>query len=460
MKKSFKIVLLMIIMLALGTIVSNATITVNSQTVNSGEQVTISVNSNQALGAYKVSVTDNGGLTFVTSTGQEGAGKTVISGSSTSGVTNLATFTFKTPSVTENKTYNVVISATGMETPNLEAVSDSSATATITVKAPNSNTNEGNNKNIDTPAKKSSNANLANLIVSPVDFTGFRANKTSGYKVTVDNNVTEVKITAKVQDAKSKVTVTGDKNLKVGSNTVEVLVTAEDGTKKTYKVEVVRKELEEVAPVSENETTAETSTEPVTEEPKQEENKLAIVLLKLLGITENGITIEPRLSPEFDRNTYIYTTIVTSDVDKIKVGTVTSEEGATVEVKGNEGLKAGENTIMIMVKSADGQRQQPYKITVNKTGESLDLTHNTELTKKLIICAIIAILTLAIIVAIIIRARKGNKKRAQMVSMVGHKNEEYEDENEYEEIQENEDDENRSTRRNSINGTKTGKRFK
>ena len=87
----------------------------------------------------------------------------------------------------------------------------------------------------------SSNANLRNLVVQPVDFTGFRSSKTTGYTVTVENDVTKVTVIPTLADSKSSYEITGHTNLKEGTNIVKVLVTAEDGTKKTYQVNVIRK---------------------------------------------------------------------------------------------------------------------------------------------------------------------------------------------------------------------------
>ena len=108
----------------------------------------------------------------------------------------------------------------------------------------NSNNNSSNNNQTEkrnTETKKSSNANLNNLGIKPNDFTGFRAGTTS-YNVTVPNDVEKVNVYATAADRNAKVTGTGDRNLNVGSNALNVTVTAEDGTTKTYTINVKREE--------------------------------------------------------------------------------------------------------------------------------------------------------------------------------------------------------------------------
>ena len=472
-KNTLKVLILIIALFWCGTITSQAAITASSKTVNSGENVTISVTSSQSLGAYTVSVADNGGLTFVTSSGQEGSGKTIISGSSTSGVTSLATFTFKTPAVSETKAFNVKISATGMETPNLEPVSNSTATAKVTVVAKSnasSNDNTGSssndssttNNNKPTESSKSSNANLSNLVVTPVDFKGFKASKTSGYSVTVENNVTKVGIKATTKDSKAKVSISGNENLKVGENVVNITVTAEDGTKKTYKVSVIRKaENEESKPeknnVIENEI-AETSE--IANEIDNEivenvaiEKVFGLSSLKITGETDSGVEIEPNLTPAFDNKTFEYSTTVPVEIKSIKVDAVANAEGATVEIMGNENLTVGENVITILVKSANGEEQQSYQIIVNKTEDSLNLG-KSQLTKNIILIAIIVIIFITIIVLIVIYRRQ-NRKGSAIDNTIGKDitvntlaNDDL--------FATNENEKNK----NSFDGKKSGKRFK
>ncbi len=84
--------------------------------------------------------------------------------------------------------------------------------------------------------KKSENAKLSSLSVKPGGLEpAFSADQKS-YKVNVPKDTKEVTITAKAQDAKAKVSITGGKNLKPGSNAAKVVVTAENGDTQTYQI--------------------------------------------------------------------------------------------------------------------------------------------------------------------------------------------------------------------------------
>lgn len=108
--------------------------------------------------------------------------------------------------------------------------------------------------------KLSSNAKLKSLKVSGHKLTpAFSANKAK-YSLKVLNNVTQINVTATPADSKAKVTsVTGNKNLEVGINTVTITVQAENGTQAKYTIEVNR--LKEGEPLEEYKAEVESSIE-------------------------------------------------------------------------------------------------------------------------------------------------------------------------------------------------------
>ena len=70
-------------------------------------------------------------------------------------------------------------------------------------------------------------------------------NKTiNNYTVTVENNVTSIKINAEPEDVNAMVEITngGVYELKVGENKVEIVVTSVIGIKRTYTVNIIRKQ--------------------------------------------------------------------------------------------------------------------------------------------------------------------------------------------------------------------------
>ena len=118
-RKVIKILFILLVTWFGYTIASQAAISAESKTVKSGETVQIWVTSNQKVGAYSLTVTNNGGATFQSVVAPEGAtaGGTTVTGASTSGITLLGTYTFKVPVVTSEQKCQIEFSATGMETP-------------------------------------------------------------------------------------------------------------------------------------------------------------------------------------------------------------------------------------------------------------------------------------------------------------------------------------------------------
>ncbi len=90
-----------------------------------------------------------------------------------------------------------------------------------------------------TPAA-SNNANLSSLTVSGGNLNPkFAASKTA-YSVSVGFETESVKITAKAQDGAAKISGTGNFKLAVGANKRNIVVTAANGTKKTYTLNITR----------------------------------------------------------------------------------------------------------------------------------------------------------------------------------------------------------------------------
>ncbi len=91
------------------------------------------------------------------------------------------------------------------------------------------------------PEKNNYNPNnwLSSLKIDNYDFE-FDAGKTSGYSITVASSVSSVKVTATTVNSNAKVSGTGAVALNYGSNSIDVVVTAENGDKRTYTVNVIR----------------------------------------------------------------------------------------------------------------------------------------------------------------------------------------------------------------------------
>lgn len=153
------------------------------------------------------------------------------------------------------------------------------------------------------------------------------------YELTVGADVDSLQIEAVAEDDKAEVKITGNDNLLMGENTIGIEVTAEDGTVRTYTINVTKGGSEEV-------TTG---------------NGLVLSTLTLDGY---------ELTPNFTSDIYEYTlNIYDSSVTNINIDATSNVEDAVIEIAGNNNLKLGENVITILVTS--GENVTTYQIVVN-----------------------------------------------------------------------------------------------
>ena len=97
-----------------------------------------------------------------------------------------------------------------------------------------------------TQNSKDKNNKLSSLQIYPGTLSpAFNAGTTS-YNVTVPDDTTEVTISATPQSNKARVTVSGDKNLKRGINTAQVVVVAENGSSIAYTITIMGGEEEQI----------------------------------------------------------------------------------------------------------------------------------------------------------------------------------------------------------------------
>lgn len=264
------------------------------------------------------------------------------------------------------------------------------------------NTQTNRNTTTDQITKKSSNANLNDLGIKPHDFTGFKYGTTS-YEVVVPEDTEVVEVYAKTQHAKATVTGTGKKNLEKGENKAEVIVTAEDGTKKTYTINIIR-EIRQEEEQEENDT---------EKEANKIEEKKGLVELKIDKLN---------LVPEFKTDVYEYKVEYIGENTILDIEAKPASENYVVEITGNENLQEGENIITILVSEKNGDNVATYQITVNKSlvdEEAIAREENQKKDeqKKIIMGVAIAVGILLIIVFIIIRKRR-NKNLAEEFSGV------------------------------------------
>lgn len=267
------------------------------------------------------------------------------------------------------------------------ATTNNSGVAPATTPKQNTTSNQSgtsSNKTTNT-SKKSSNANLSNLGITPNDFKGFKAQTTS-YNVTVPTDVESVTIYANAQDSKAKITGVGKQNLQTGENKFDVVVTAEDGTTKTYTLNITRD-------------TSSQNTENVPE--------------KYTGDGLASLNIENlELDPKFDTQKYEYTVKYFGEKEKLDINATATDPYYIVEITGNEKLTEGENIINILVSDPDGNNVATYQITVKKAlvDEEAIAREKQEQTKKMLIIGGCIALAIIIIIVIIIFVKKRRNK--------------------------------------------------
>lgn len=177
----------------------------------------------------------------------------------------------------------------------------------------------------------SNNAALKSLSLSDITLDPTFSATTMIYNVSTE--VAKTTISATSSDSNAKVSGTGEKTLKYGNNSFNVVVTSEAGTKKTYTININR--------IDNRET----------------DNNL-----KSLSVEGQTIT------PEFKSSIKEYTVNVNSDVETAKINCEVSGSKATfVEKYGPRTikLKYGRNEVQIQVKAENG-KVNTYKLIINR----------------------------------------------------------------------------------------------
>ena len=248
-------------------------VSVSASKVNVGQTVTATVSIPSGYGATVAVSFDSSVLTYSSCsvTASANGGTVVLNIGDAMGYSNSATITFKASSA---GTSNISASATTAGDEEGESVDLSGASKSVTVQnkadsasdkkadSNNNNNNDNNNDNNnsddnkeDSNSTKSADNSLKSLVLSVGALSPKFSPSTTSYTATVDYSVTSIAITAVPSNSKaSVVSVSGNEGLKVGANTVTIIVKAENGVTSTYTITVTREEEKddepEVVPVS------------------------------------------------------------------------------------------------------------------------------------------------------------------------------------------------------------------
>lgn len=234
-------------------------------------------------------------------------------------------------------------------------------------------------------AGKSSNNYLAQLSVAGYKITPAFDKQVINYSIEDEIIESSIEINAIADDSRATVTGAGKVELQSGENNLRIDVTAENGVARTYFIKVAK---------------------------KIDEESLKLKNLKLVGITNGGISENLEISPEFDKDIFKYECKIYNGVTKIDLEALPEVEGSIVEINGNENLQVGSNIITITIKSEDGSDETIYKVDVYRA-ESVEVATNTDEVKTDISVIVIAILVISVILIIMFVFTKKHKNKGR-----------------------------------------------
>lgn len=156
------------------------------------------------------------------------------------------------------------------------------------------------------------------------------------YYFVANNTINDLGITAIPENPGATVTIIGNKNLKIGENTIDIKVEAKDKSKSSiYKIYV----------------------------SKTNNIELANANLETLAIRQGD------LEPEFDSNMTKYKVEIANNIDKIDILAIPQRENATVKIIGNGDMKEGDNQIQIVVLAENGTTNKKYDVIVHRRNQ-------------------------------------------------------------------------------------------
>ncbi len=222
--------------------------------------------------------------------------------------------------IQEDKTVNISIkdenSGEEVKTSIIILKNVSTPTTTNTPQTTTTQAPKSNNANIKTLTIKGSDD--SEVVLSPAFNSGVY-----DYEATVASNVKTVSITPILEDAKSNVVISNNVNeeLKAGKdNKITITVTAEDGSKKAYNINIKREALS------------------------------ADASLKSLTIKEDK-------KFKLENDEYSYDVFIEENVKTLTLDYETSSLNSKVSVNGNKDLKDG-SKVKILVTAEDGTKKE------------------------------------------------------------------------------------------------------
>ena len=165
------------------------------------------------------------------------------------------------------------------------------------------------------------------------------------YYMVINNFVESLDVTALPENEKANVTITGNKNLQLGKNTITIHVVSEDGSKEeNYQIFVTKTQNIEAANTN----------------------------LETLALQET------MLYPSFDNNTLNYEAEIPFATEKINLLAIAQNPNAKVEIQGNGAMQVGDNIVKVVVTATDGITNKIYEIVVHRRNEEEQAQYEEE----------------------------------------------------------------------------------
>lgn len=215
---------------------------------------------------------------------------------------------------------------------------------------------------------KSDNANLKSLSLNVEGLSPEFNKNTTEYYLVVDLTVDTIDVQAIAENEKATVTITGNKDLEAGQNTIQIRIKAEDGTLKNYLIYVTK--TDDVEATNPN----------------------------LKNLTVKGWSFYPQFKP----NIYSYSLTINEKITKLEIVAETENEEANFIIIGNDSLQEGDNIIKIIVTAKDGETTREYKINTFISSKVVTIKKENKITA----IVLISLLGLAILITIIAIIKK------------------------------------------------------
>jgi len=200
----------------------------SSVTVGNQVKVTVKLSSAEKIGSWRFSVSYDPAVLEYVSGADSGGGGAVSFADSSDGTTSFS----KTIVFRAKKIGSATVSVVSAQVVSFDTASN------MTVNTPSRKINVVAAPNL------SAENQLSELSVSAGELTPAFASEVAEYAVSVPYETTTLSVFATAKDAKAAVSVTPIETLAVGENKIEVVVTAENGSKRTYTLTVTRAESE------------------------------------------------------------------------------------------------------------------------------------------------------------------------------------------------------------------------